>query len=294
MTARRPDIGFIGLGRMGGPMAALLARAGHGVRGFDISAAARDRLAAAGGTPVASPGEAVAPIVILMLPDSAAVDSVVRSGAFAAALRPGTLIIDMSSSEPTATRALAGDLAKREIRLADAPVSGGVRGAEAGRLTIMVGAGADDFPAVADCLAPLGKVIHAGGVGAGHAVKALNNLLSATHLLVTSEAMAAGIRFGLSPEVMLAIFNASSGKSGSTENKWPNFILTERYDSGFAFNLMVKDMTIATRLARHLGTGMALGERAVGLWEAARAALPPDADHTEIARWTLDDGDGSA
>jgi 3-hydroxyisobutyrate dehydrogenase len=131
----------------------------------------------------------------------------------------------------------------------------------------------------------MGRVVHAGPLGSGDAVKALNNLLSATHLWVTSEAMLVGERFGIDPEVMLSVFNGSSGRSGSTDNKWPNFILPGTYDSGFALRLMLKDMRIATDLARSTGLPSRLGEDAVRLWAEAAGELPASADHTEVARY---------
>jgi 3-hydroxyisobutyrate dehydrogenase len=131
----------------------------------------------------------------------------------------------------------------------------------------------------------LGKPVHAGPIASGHAIKALNNLLSATHLWITSEAMVAGERFGLNPDVMLVIFNGSSGRSGSTENKWPNFILPGTYDSGFGLRLMLKDMKIAVQLAEQADAPSQLGADAVALWQQAADELEPAADHTEIARW---------
>jgi len=279
-------IGFIGLGKMGTPMASRLIEAGHRVLGFDLAADALAHLASAGGTPVHSAGEAAASdVVILMLPDSNIVTSVLRADDVAAALTPGSTVIDMSSSEPLRTRELATELAGRGIHLVDAPVSGGVRGAETGKLTIMVGGADEDVARVEPVLALLGRVVRAGGIGAGHAVKALNNLMSATHLWVTSEAMLAGQKFGLDPEVMLSVFNGSSGRSGSTENKWPNFILPETFDSGFGLRLMLKDMKIATALSRAVGVEPALGDDAVELWSRAAEDLEPTADHTEVARW---------
>jgi 3-hydroxyisobutyrate dehydrogenase len=127
--------------------------------------------------------------------------------------------------------------------------------------------------------------VRTGPIGSGHAVKALNNLLSATHLWVTSEAMLAGERFGVDPHVLLDVFNSSSGRSGSTEHKWPRFIVPQTYDSGFALRLMLKDMRIATTLAAALGARCELGEQAADRWAAAAADMAADADHTEIARW---------
>lgn len=281
------SLGFVGLGRMGFPMARRLFEAGHLIVGFDAAVGARDRAEAAGMRAVPGLGgfsDEVA-VLILMLPDSNAVEAVLDDAALLGTLRKGTLVVDMSSSEPLRTRRLAARLADRGLRLVDAPVSGGVAGAERGTLTIMAGGGDPDLDELEPLLAHLGRVVRAGQVGAGHAVKALNNLLSATHLWVTSEAILAGERFGLDPEVMLAIFNTSSGRSGSTENKWPNFILPGTFDSGFGLRLMLKDMRIAVDLAAGAGAPSALGAHAVGLWSQAAEELPDGADHTEIARW---------
>jgi 3-hydroxyisobutyrate dehydrogenase len=187
------------------------------------------------------------------------------------------------------TRALAAELRDRGVTLVDAPVSGGVTRARSGKLTIMTGGEPADLDRIAPVLAPLGTATRAGAVGSGHAVKALNNLLSATHLLATSEAILAGERFGLDPQTMLSIFNSSSGRSGSTENKWPNFILPGTFDSGFGLRLMLKDMLIATGLADQMGTPDPLGQAAAGLWARAAEALEATADHTEIVNWLRKD-----
>jgi 3-hydroxyisobutyrate dehydrogenase len=219
-----------------------------------------------------------------MLPNSAIVQSVVDDLVAADAVQ-GKVIVDMSSSEPLATRALAASLAESGVSLVDAPVSGGVGGAVNGTLTIMVGGDDAAFEQVLPVLSELGKPIRTGVVGSGHAIKALNNLLSATHLLATSEAMEAGVAFGLDPEVMLAVFNTSSGRSGSTETKWPKFVLPGSYDSGFGLALMLKDMKIAVGLAESTKAPHELGSRAVELWSTAASELPARADHTEVARW---------
>lgn len=299
---RLPDVGFVGLGNMGLPMAGRLIDAGYEVRGFDVSEPARTEFAARGGKAAGCAAEAArdADLVILMLPDSNVVEAVATSPSFAAALtapagKPGaTVVVDMSSSEPERTRQLARFLGEHGARLVDAPVSGGVKGAVSGKLAVMVGGDDADVRDVEDVLANLGQIYRAGPVGAGHAVKALNNLMSATHLLVTSEAMLAGQRFGIEPEAMLAIFNASSGRSGSTENKWPNFILPETYDSGFGLRLMLKDMRIATGLAEQMRSPSRLGEQAAATWAKAADDLPAAADHTEIARWLRDSQQGDS
>jgi 3-hydroxyisobutyrate dehydrogenase len=287
-------LAIIGLGNMGVPMAQRLLGAGFTVSGYDAAAVARDRAAAAGIRVVDSPANAVigAAGLILMLPDSTIVEAVLHDPGLQDALTPATTVIDMSSSVPARTRALAEELAARGIQLVDAPVSGGVKGAQAGALTVMAG-GADAVVArVTPWLEPLGRVVPTGDVGSGHAIKALNNLLSATHLLATSEAMLAGETLGLDPQVMLSVFNGSSGKSGSTENKFPNFILPGTFDSGFALRLLVKDMRIAVDIEEATGVAHALGSDAVKIWERAAADLAPDADHTEIARWVRDQRGG--
>lgn len=284
-------VGVVGLGAMGGPMAARLVQAGYEVSGYDPVDDARARLGAAGGTPVDGlDGLAGADVVILMLPTSDIVTEVLLGDGdgLAAVLRPGTVVVDMSSSEPQSTRDLAETLGGRGLRFVDAPVSGGVRGATAGTLTVMAGGSDGDVDAVRPFLEVFGTPRHVGPVGAGHALKALNNLLSAVHLWATSEAMVVGQRFGLDPRVMLETINGSSGRSGSTEVKWPNFVLPGSYDSGFALRLMLKDMRIATGLGRDIGTPAVLGENAVDLWARAAADLPETADHTEIARWLAD------
>jgi 3-hydroxyisobutyrate dehydrogenase len=307
-TAPATVIGFTGLGNMGIPMTGHLVAAGYHVRGFDTSPSALANFEAIGSSDagggvtavvgLASVGDG-ADAVILMLPDSDIVERVVlgrlaseplpadgTNGGLLASLSPGSTIIDMSSSDPARTRILAELVAAAGMSLIDAPVSGGVSGARAGTLMIMVGGPAEAFERFQPMLAPMGKrVVHAGDVGAGHAVKALNNLMSAAHLLASSEALIAGRRFGLDPVVMLEIINGSSGRSPATENKWPNYILTEKYDAGFGMKLMVKDLNLALSIEHATGVPAAASEAVVATWEAALADLPPDSDHTAIARW---------
>lgn len=284
-------VGFVGLGNMGAPMARNLVAGGLHVQAFDLAKDAREEFRQSGGIEAASAADAArgADVVILMLPDSNVVESVVEAPEFLAALTPGAVIIDMSSSEPERTRALARRLSASGITMVDAPVSGGVSKAVTGQLAIMVGGPDDAVDAVTSVLERMGRVFRAGPVGAGHAVKALNNLMSATHLLITGEAMLAGERFGIAPEAMLSIVNASSGRSGSTENKWPNFVLPGSFDSGFALRLMLKDMRIAVALANSLATPNVLGDRVVEIWGRAADELAPTADHTEIVRWLRTD-----
>jgi 3-hydroxyisobutyrate dehydrogenase len=302
-------IGFVGLGNMGIPMTRRLVAAGHRVRGFDTSAEAMRAFAGIGSSDAGGGVTAVAEIgavgdgadaVILMLPDSDVVERVLlgrlvsepapvtgsAGGGLLASLPAGATVIDMSSSDPARTQALAALTAAAGVTLIDAPVSGGVAGAQAGTLAVMVGGPAEAFERFQPVLGAIGsRVVHAGDTGAGHAVKALNNLMSAANLLVASEALVAGRRFGLDPAVMLEVINAASGRSPATESKWPNFVLTEKYDAGFAMRLMVKDIKLALGIERATGVTAMASEAVAAAWEAALADLPPGADHTAIARW---------
>ncbi|UGS35535.1 NAD(P)-dependent oxidoreductase [Capillimicrobium parvum] len=290
------SVAFVGLGRMGFPMAGHLAAAGFAVRGFDVSADARERLAALDGAAAfATASEAAdgADAIILMVPDSGVVESVLVGGGLLEALPRDALVIDMSSSEPLRTRALAERAAGLGVELVDAPVSGGVAGAQAATLTIMAGGPGETVAACRPLFEVVGAtVVHAGPVGAGHALKSLNNLLSATTFLATCEALEIGRGFGLDPQTMLDAINVSTGRSLATERKWPDQVLTERYASGFALALMAKDMRIAIGLARQLGAEHALGAEALSVWERAQRALPADADQTEVGRWVRAESGG--
>jgi 3-hydroxyisobutyrate dehydrogenase len=300
-------VGFVGLGNMGIPMTRRLVAAGYQVRGFDTSAEAARSFAGIGPSDAGGGVTAVAELgavgegaaaVILMLPDSDIVERVLLGrlaseppnpqapGGLLGRLPAGATVIDMSSSDPARTVALAPLLAAAGVTLLDAPVSGGVAGARAGTLAVMVGGPAAAFDRFKPMLGAIGsRVVHAGDIGTGHTVKALNNLMSAANLLVASEALVAGRRFGLDPAVMLEIINGASGRSTATETKWPNFVLPEKYDSGFTIRLMVKDIRLALGIEHATGTPAAASEAVAAAWEAALADLSPGADQTAIARW---------
>jgi len=293
MNAPQPRVGFIGIGKMGVPMAARLHAAGHALVVHD------QRLAAAQAFSDAHRDAAVArtlaelaacDVVITMLPDSAAVEAVVLgsepAGALIGALRKGSLVIDMSSSAPLRTRALAARLADAGLHFLDAPVSGGVKRALDGTLAIMVGGDAGVFESQRALLGRMGRTItHVGPAGAGHAMKALNNYVSAAGLVATVEALHAGQRFGLDPAVMTDVLNGSTGRNNTTENKVKTFMLSGRYDSGFALALMAKDLGIAMTLGAQVGAPMRLGDAVRAMWDEAASGLGPAADHTEMHRW---------
>ncbi|HEY6355641.1 MAG TPA: NAD(P)-dependent oxidoreductase, partial [Burkholderiaceae bacterium] len=184
------------------------------------------------------------------------------------------------------TRSLAARLADAGLDFLDAPVSGGVKRALDGSLAIMVGGDALVLESQRALLGCMGRTVtHVGPAGAGHAMKALNNYVSAAGLVATVEALHAGQRFGLDPAVMTDVLNGSTGRNNTTENKVKAFMLSGRYDSGFALALMAKDLGIATTLAAQVGRPMRLGDAVRAMWDEAAAALPAIADHTEMHRW---------
>jgi 3-hydroxyisobutyrate dehydrogenase len=293
MSAPLARVGFIGIGKMGAPMAARLHAAGHPLLVHDARVeAARAFADAHAGVQVARTLDALTDcdVVITMLPDSAAVEEVAlgrdSTPVLIDLLRKDALLIDMSSSAPLRTRALATRLAAAGIHFLDAPVSGGVKRALDGTLAIMVGGDPAVFHAHRDLLACMGRTLtHVGPAGAGHAMKALNNYVSAAGLVATVEALHAGQRFGLDPAVMTDVLNGSTGRNNTTENKVKAFMLSGRYDSGFALSLMAKDLGIAMTLGAQIGSPMRLGDAVRAIWDEAAAALPPTADHTEMHRW---------
>lgn len=285
-------VALIGLGQMGLPMACRLVAAGFTVHGADPAQAARQALAAAGGKAFADNAGAVsgAQAVITMLPNGRVVrDVLLGSAGVAKLLETGTPVIDMSSSAPTDTTALSADLAALGLPLLDAPVSGGVKRAVDGSLAIMAGGPAEVVERVRPVLAAMGRSIFATGpVGSGHAMKALNNYVSAAGLIAACEALIVGRSFGLAPGTIVDVLNASTGRNNSTEVKLKPFIVTEAFNSGFSFALMAKDLRIAADLAAHLKLGIPQIANVAALWERARGALKPDADHTEIYRFLAD------
>jgi 3-hydroxyisobutyrate dehydrogenase len=278
-------VAFVGLGRMGRPMAERLAAAGFVLRVFDTRAETVRGLDAAASLAAAG---ADRDAVITMLPDGEAVRQVVLDGSdrLLGAMRPGTLLIDMGSSNPAGTRRLGATLAAHGITMLDAPVSGGVARARAGTLAIMVGGD----PAVVERCRPLfaplaAEVFAVGPLGAGHALKALNNLVSAAGVVATAEALLVGRRFGLDAGVMLDVFNASTARSNASEHKFRQFVFSRTFASGFALSLMAKDLDTALELAETTATPVPLSAECRALWSRARSELGPDADHTEVVRW---------
>lgn len=285
---------FVGLGRMGGPMVR------RHLTVFETLVADRDHDAAArlaeeeGLRPpvdLADPHDLPAGVgtVVLMLPDSRAVESVLLDGeaGLLARLSQGALVVDMGSSEPGSTRRLARLAAERGIGYVDAPVSGGVARAITGELAIMAGGSDEDVARARPHLEPLGgSIVHVGPPGAGHAAKALNNLLSATNLAAAAEILCVAQAEGIDPAVMVQVINSSTGRSQATEVKYPQHVLTGTFASGFAMDLMLKDLGIAHRLAEEDGVTTPITAATVATLAEARRVLDRDGlDHTELVQY---------
>jgi 3-hydroxyisobutyrate dehydrogenase len=279
-------IGFVGIGNMGWPMAANLLKAGFEVAVCDaVPGRAAQFAGEVGGRPAGSAAEAAqdADAVVTILPTSAQVAEV--AAALAPALSPGSLVIDMTSGQPATTREVAAELERRGIGMIDAPVSGGVPRARNGSLAIMLGGEEALLDRAEPVLKAMGTSLHrCGGIGAGQAMKALNNLASAGNFMLGVEVMLIGQRFGLDPAKMVDVLNASSGMSDSSQRKFRQFVLSRRFDDGFALELMVKDLGIALEVGRQTATPAPLAALARELWAAALASLGPGNNHTAAAQ----------
>jgi 3-hydroxyisobutyrate dehydrogenase len=285
-------IAFLGLGMMGRPMAARLAGAGFKLRVFDVSQKAVSDFVGAHPTALATASAKAAAegadALITMLPDGKIVRQALIEGRDAAceSLAAGALVLDMSSSNPVDTQKLAHDLAASGVALLDAPVSGGVKRAVDGSLAIMVGGSVADLERARPLLGAMGKTITlCGPAGAGHALKALNNFLSASGLVAMCEALVVGEAFGLDPGTMVDVFNSSTGKSNATEVKGRQFVVSRSFASGFSTRLMAKDLRTAGDVAQHLKLNMPMLQQAMGYWTAADGKLGTGSDHTEILRY---------
>ncbi len=290
----RETVGFVGLGRMGWPMATNLARAGYQLIVRDADSDVERRFAEQLGAEAATEASAFvdAGAVITMLPDGRAVQDGVIAGGIADVLRSRAVVIDMSSSSPHDTRELGRQLDQRLVALVDAPVSGGVARAADGTLAIM--AGADDeagLDRVLPILEVLGRrVFRTGPLGSGHAMKALNNFCAAAGYAALAEALVLGRGFGLTPSTMVEIVNESTGRSFVSDVVFREEVITGRYATGFALGLLAKDVTIAAGLAEGSDIEAPLCELVQRRWAEAAQALGFGADHSLAHRewWDAD------
>jgi 3-hydroxyisobutyrate dehydrogenase len=276
-------VAFIGLGMMGTPMAACLAKAGHQLWVKDANPAVEADFVQSHAAQAVGADPLPVDWVITMLPNSAIVEQVLE--ALVPQLRQGTTVIEMSSSEPMRTKELASRLKAHGVELLDAPVSGGQKRAISGTLSIMAGGDTARFEQALPILSAMGSPVLVGPVGAGHALKALNNYVSAAGLLATVEALHVGEKFGLDPAVMTDVINNATGRNNTTENKVKQFMLNGAYNSAFALGLMAKDIGIAVSLGEQLGEKMPMGHLCNDIWQEANTKAPK-ADHTEMYRLT--------
>jgi 3-hydroxyisobutyrate dehydrogenase-like beta-hydroxyacid dehydrogenase len=286
------DIGFVGLGVMGAPMAGHLARAGHRLRLHDANAAAARTLAQTlGGAARACDTPAAlaegCDVVITMLPNGQVVQQVaLGEPGLLQGMRPGALLLDTSSSEPWLTRRTAAALAERDVAMVDAPVSGAQWGADAAELVFMVGGSAADLERVRPLLECMGRAVHhVGPLSAGHMMKCINNLITALTFSATMEGLVIGKRCGLDPAAMVDVLDASTGGSRITRHHIRQRVISRSFDDPFKLELMLKDIGIAMELGREARVPLPLSGLGQQLWRAAALAAGPGASVSELARW---------
>ena len=287
----KPDIGFIGLGIMGEPMAGHIANAGYRVSVYDVDPACDERVVRKHPAVRAMPSpKAVAEaseIVVTMLPSGKYVrDVALGDSGLIHGFRRGGILLDNSSCEPWITVETARALAEKGISMVDAPVSGAQIGAINATLVFMVGGDAQAVKRVTPLLDVMGKtVFHLGPVGAGHAMKCINNLITATILLSTAEGLSMGKKFGLDPEVMADVLDVSTGGSWVARTHIKQRITSRKFDDPFKLGLMTKDVEIAMKLAGDLDLPLKLSNLNKELWIEAREHEGADASVSNLVRW---------
>lgn len=282
-------VAFLGLGDIGSPMAAHLARDPFDLVVWNRTASKAAEFAREHKARVArTPAEAVknADVAITCLPSSVEVEAVLHgdNGMLDALVR-GAVLIDCTSGDPQTSRSIAAELGRRGVDFLDAPVSGGTVAAKSGTLTVMWGGEAAVFERVRPVLEAFGKkIVHAGPVGSGDALKAVNNALLAVHILSTAEGLAVLVKAGVDPKVALEVINASSGRSNSSENLIPQRVLTRAFPRTFRLALLEKDIGIAAVLAEDLHAQTPLISLAAKRFHEAREKLGEEADHVEAVK----------
>jgi len=283
--SNEPTIGFIGLGRMGSHMSSRLIAAGHRLIAFDVDAGALQRAVQKGATPAKSPAEVAssADIVFVSLPTPDIVKAVALSDQGVIAGSRARMFVDLSTTGPRTAIEVAEALGQKNIVAVDAPVSGGPGGAEKGTLAIMVAASRGAVDELRPFLDVLGKVFWVGEApGMGQSMKLVNNLLSATAMSITSEALVLGVKAGLDPAVMLDVINAGSGRNTATADKFPRCVLPRRFDFGFSTDLLYKDVKLCLDEGERLGVPMMVGNAVRQLMAITKAREEPGSDITRI------------
>jgi 3-hydroxyisobutyrate dehydrogenase len=282
-------VAFLGLGDIGRLMAAHLARGPFDLVVWNRTAAKADAFGRDHETRVApTPGEAVrdANVVITCLPSSVEVEAVLHGeNGMLESLRKGAVLVDCTSGDPPTSRSIAAELRARGVDFIDAPVSGGTTAAKSGSLTVMWGGDATVFERVRPVIEAFGKkIVHAGPVGSGDALKAVNNALLAVHILSTAEGLAVLVKAGVDPKVALEVINASSGRSNSSENLIPQRVLTRAFPRTFRLALLEKDIGIAAVLAEDLNARTPVISLTAQRFHEAREKLGEEADHVEAVK----------
>lgn len=284
-----PRVGFLGLGAIGAPMARQLSRAPFELVVWNRTLAKATAFAHDLNVRVAdTPADAArtAEFIVTCLSTSRDVESVLDgpSGVLAG-VRPGAMLIDCTSGDPATSRRIAARLAERGVGFIDAPVSGGVSGAEQGTLTVMCGGDAAMVEQARPVLEAFGsKIVHCGPVGAGDALKSVNNALLAVHVWSTGEGLLALAKAGVRPDVALDVINASSGRSNTSQHLFPERVLTRAFPRTFRLALLDKDVNIAAGVAREQQVVSPLLQLTAELFRAAHRALGEEADHVEAVR----------
>jgi 3-hydroxyisobutyrate dehydrogenase-like beta-hydroxyacid dehydrogenase len=280
-SAVNGPIGFVGLGQMGGPMSRRLLAAGHELVAYDEREEAVQALVPEGAQPAGSPAEVAerAEVVLVSLPTPEVVRAVAlgRDGLIqGSAMRT---YVDLSTTGQAVAMEVAAALAGRGVVTLDAPVSGGVRGAREGTLSVMAAGPTAELERVRPLLEVFGRVFHVGEhPGLGQLMKLANNFLSATAIVATAEAIALGVKGGLDPETMIAVINASTGRNTASEDKFPHQVLTGSYAAGFTAGLLTKDLGLCAAAAAALEVPMPVAAEVYARWQRAVAELGPEAD----------------
>jgi 3-hydroxyisobutyrate dehydrogenase-like beta-hydroxyacid dehydrogenase len=280
-------LGFVGVGRMGGPMASRLLDAGYSLCVFDTNPEAVKPLVARGATAAASPAEvaSTARMVLMSLPTPAVVHSVALGSNGIAQGTSVKVLIDLSTSGPGMATTVARGVNERGIIAVDSPVSGGVAGAKAGTLAVMVSCPQHAYAEVEPVLKTFGRLFFTGEKpGLAQTAKLANNLLAAAALVVSSEALAMGVKAGLDAKVLIDIINAGSGRNSATQDKFPRSILTGTFDFGFATGLSYKDVRLCVDEAETLGVPMVVGAAVRQMLAVTQAKFGADSDFTCIAK----------
>jgi len=281
------SLGFVGLGRMGGPMAARLVAAGHEVTVFDADPKAVER-AVADGAKAAASAKAVADaaqIVFISLPTPDIVSKVVLAEGGLASGAAVKTVIDLSTTGPSVAAKTSAGLAEHAIAWLDAPVSGGIAGATNGTLAVMVSGPQAAYDEAKLYLANFGKLFYVGEkAGLAQVAKLANNLLAAAAMVVSSEAMVMGTKAGIDPKVLLDIINAGSGRNSATQDKFPRSVLPGTFDFGFATGLSYKDVRLCIDEAEAMGVPMVAGAAVRQMLAVTNAKFGPTSDFTSITR----------